>query len=369
MKKEPVKVLQIIRHMNVGGAETFIMNLYRNIDRKKVQFDFLVYGKGFFDEEIRNLGGKIFYMDYITKIGQLKYKKQLSNFFKEHPEYQIVHSHIDQVTGIILETANECGIKIRIAHSHSTKNSNNLLGKIYKKYLQQKILKNATSLLACGPKAAKWLYKDKSKEAIIINNGIDIGKFRYSIEKRNKIRKELSIDEDTTVIGHVGRFSKVKNHRFLIEIYREYIKKNPNAMLLMIGIGPLKGEIEKLVEKHDLKNNVRFLGLRQDVNDIYSALDYIVFPSLYEGISISLIEAQISGVKILASDTIDKNTDISKNIKWLSLKKDSASDWSNKILKIPKEREADYLTLEEYDIKNIAKKIQQIYLSGEIKNG
>lgn len=360
MENQPIKVLQIIRHMNVGGAETFIMNLYRNIDRQKVQFDFLVYGPGVFDEEIKALGGRIYYMDYITKIGQTKYKKRLSKFFKEHNEYQIVHSHIDQVTGIILETANKCGVKERIAHSHNTRNSNNLLAKLYKKYLQSKINKNATLLLACGEEAAKWLYKKRSKEAIIINNGIDIKKFEYSPKKREKIRDELGANEETVIIGHVGRFSKQKNHKFLIEIYREYVKKNPNSLLIMVGIGILKDEIEKLVEKYDLKENTKCLGLRQDVDAIYSASDYIVFPSLYEGLSVALIEAQISGIKILASDTIDKNTDISRNIQWISLQ-DSPLKWSESILNMDQTRNNKYLETKKYDIKRIAEKMQDLY--------
>ena len=124
-EKGKLKVLHVIRHMNVGGAETFIMNLYRNIDREKIEFDFLVYGKGVFDDEIKKLGGKIYYMDYITDIGQHKYKKQLLDFLNSHKEFKIVHSHIDQVSGIILEVAKKSGINNRISHSHNTKNSNN----------------------------------------------------------------------------------------------------------------------------------------------------------------------------------------------------------------------------------------------------
>ena len=129
MKEKKIRVLQIIRHMNVGGAETFIMNLYRNIDRNKIQFDFLVYGSGVFDEEIKKLGGKIYYMDYITKIGHFKYKRQLGEFLLIHNEYKIIHSHIDQVSGIILEVAKKRNIPIRISHSHSTKNSNSIIRK------------------------------------------------------------------------------------------------------------------------------------------------------------------------------------------------------------------------------------------------
>lgn len=360
MSDNPIRVLQVIRHMNVGGAETFLMNVYRNIDRKKVQFDFLVNGKGFFDEEIKNLGGKIYYMDYITQIGQIKYKKKLKTFFKEHLEYTIIHSHIDQVSGIILEVAKEVGVTNRIAHSHSTRNTNGLIGKLYKMYLQSKINKNATVLLACGEDAAKWLYKSQWKKAIIIKNGINIERFKFSEKKRKKIRKELDINDETMVIGHVGRFSKVKNQEFLVKIYKEYERNNPNSLLIMVGKGEEKEKIEKLVSSEHLESKIKFLGLRQDTDSIYSAMDYMIFPSLYEGISIALIEAQTSGLKILASDTIDKNTDISGNIEWVSLN-ELPSEWCKHIINV-KDRKIDKERVVDYDIKRTTKKLQEIYI-------
>lgn len=363
MKNSQIRVLQIIRHMNVGGAETFIMNVYRNIDKEKVQFDFLVNGKGYFDEEIEKLGGKIFYMDYITEVGHFRYKKQLLNFFKEHPEYNIIHTHIDQVSGIILEMANKSKIQHRIVHSHNTKNSNNLFGKIYKGYLQSKINRNGTIFLACGKEAAQWLYKNQSNRAIIVNNGININKFKYSEKKRNEIRKELNISEDTVLLGHVGRFSKQKNHKFLIKIYQEYFESNPKSKLLLIGKGALEDKIKRMVNKIGLENQIQFLEIRQDVHDIYSALDYFVFPSLYEGLSVSMIEAQVSGLSIFASDTIDYSTDISGNIEWLSIKHDSPRKWSEEILKTSKERKSQSVNAEEYDIKYIAKKMYNLYLN------
>ena len=354
---EPKRVLQIIRQMNVGGAETFIMNTYRNIDREKVQFDFLVNAEGTFDKEIKDLGGNIFYMEYITDLGQINYKRKLKEFFYNH-NYNIVHSHINQVSGIILETAKECGIKYRIAHSHNTRNANNFFIKVYKRYLQSKINKNANILLACGKEAAKWLYKSKSNEAVIINNGIDIDKFLFSKDKRNKIRKELNILENTTVLGHIGRFSKQKNHIFLIKIFKQYLKENPNSVLLLIGDGKLIKKIENRVKKYKIEDNVKFLGTRKDVYNIYSGFDYFVFPSLFEGLSLSMIEAQISGLPVFASDTIDKNSDISNNVKWLNLKS-NPQKWSREILKTPVERQPVKAT--QYDIKNVAKKMQELY--------
>ena len=210
----------------MGGAENFIMNLYRNIDQQKIQFDFLVSDKGIFDDEIKKLGGKIYYIKYITEIGQFKYVKELTSFFMNHSEYTIIHSHLDQVSGIVLETANKCHIPNRIAHSHNTKNTNNFMIKIYKKYLQSKINKNATHYFACGEEAAKWLYKKKFKEAVIVPNSIDLQRFNFDEEQRNHIRQELNIDKNALIIGHIGRFTKQKNHKFLIEIFKAFILLN-----------------------------------------------------------------------------------------------------------------------------------------------
>ncbi len=200
MESNCVRVLQVIRAMNIGGAETFIMNMYRNIDREKIKFDFLVSDDGKYDDEIKTLGGKIYKIPYITSVGQLKYVQHLKNFFNSHPEYQIVHSHIDQVSGIILETAKKCGVKTTLSHSHNTRNSNGIVGKIYKEYLQSKINKNSDVKLACGDDAAKWLYKRESVNATVINNGIDTNKFLFSSEYRKEKRKFLGVEESTVVI-------------------------------------------------------------------------------------------------------------------------------------------------------------------------
>ena len=358
-----IRVLHVIRHMNVGGAETFIMNMYRNLDKNKIQFDFLVFGEGYFDAEIKSLGGKIFVMKYLTEIGEIKFRSNLIDFFKLHSEYRIVHSHLDQVSGIILESAKKANVKYRISHSHNTRNANGFLGKVYKKYLQSKINKNANFLFACGESAAKWLFNSKYNEAIIINNGIDIEKFKFSSNNRNEIRKEFNINKDTILLGHVGRFTKQKNHKFIIDIYREYIRGNSNSKLILIGEGKLKGKIQQYVKKNKLQDKVMFLGLRDDVCKIYSAMDCLIFPSLYEGLSVALIEAQISGLNIIGTDTIDKKADISGNITWMSLKS-NCCEWAKKI-KVTKVETRKLLSdkVKEYDIKNVTKKMENIYLN------
>lgn len=360
----PIRILQIIRAMNVGGAETFIMNLYRNINRDQVQFDFLVSRDGFFDEEIRKMGGNIFKIPYLTDVGQMKYTKNLKEFFKTHHNYRIIHSHIDQVSGLILEVANKCNIPVRIAHSHSTKNTNGVFGKIYKKYLQSKINTNATDLLACENDAAKWLFKEKANKALIIKNGIEVERFEFSIEKRKKIRQELQIDDSTVLIGHVGSFLKVKNHSFLLNIFKEYHDKNKNSKLILVGDGPLRKEIEKKAKSLNLEEYIIFLGIRTDVNFIYSALDALVFPSLFEGLSFTLIESQTAGLPTYASDSIDKNTKVTDKLELISLNK-SDKEWADEIRILPIEQrrnELEKIRSSGYDIKETVTKIEKFYM-------
>lgn len=354
IKQEQIRVLHVLRVMEMGGAQALIMNLYRNIDREKVQFDFLVSDKEYFDEEILKLGGRIFYIPYLTKKGQLNYEHNIIKFLKEHNEYKIVHSHIDQVTGIIMQAARKANVPVRIAHSHNTKNTNGFIGKIYKNYLQNKINKNATNLFGCSEEACKWLFKERANEAKILNNGIDIEKFKYSIEKREKVRKELNISESTMVVGHIGAFRKQKNHECLINIYNEYLKTNSNSCLLLCGEGDLKTVMEKKVINLGIENNVKFLGIRNDIDALYSAFDIFLFPSLYEGLSVALIEAQASGVKILASDTIDKKTKLTNNIEFISLEN---KNW-NKYF-VPNENRNYNKNIDIYDIRKIANRYQE----------
>lgn len=358
---KPIRILQIIRTMNIGGAETFLMNIYRNIDKEKVQFDFLVNGNGKYDDEIKKMGGNIYQMPYITDIGQRKYLRNLKKFFNEY-NYKIVHSHIDQVSGIILYAAKKAGTPIRISHSHNTQNTNSIIGKIYKKYLQSKILPNATNYFACGNEAAKWLYKDKANEAIIINNGIDVEKFKFSEDKRNKIREELNLDENVTLIGHIGRFSTQKNHTFLIDIFNQLVQINPNVVLALVGEGVLREEIEQKVKKLNLQDKVKFLGLRKDTDYLYSAFDCMVFPSLHEGLSLVLIEAQTSGLKVFASDNVAKETDMTGMMEFISLK-ETDKQWAEYIEKGKCARNTKIEKIEEkYDAKRVAEYMSKVYI-------
>ena len=351
------RILQILGGMNQGGAENFLMNLNRNIITKDVRFDYLVNRKGIFDEEIKRMGGKVFYIPALQNIGMYKYIKILDNFYKEHSEYKIVNSHLNKVTGLILERAKKANIPIRISHSHSSKSSKNIIVNTYKMFLGSKIKKNATLYLGCSDKANKWLYGRYSDKAVILNNGIETKKFKFNDSIRNKIRNQLNIKENEVILGHVGRFTPVKNHLFLIDIFKEYNKRNLNSKLLLVGDGELKDKIKRKVQMLGLNNKVIMLGNRNDINELNQAIDFFVFPSVFEGMPMALIEAQASGLQIFASSNITKMVDITGNIKFISIK-ESPQLWAENIIctKLDRKDETEKIIEAGYDIKETANK-------------
>lgn len=355
------RVLHIIRTMNMGGAQVIIMNLYRNINRQNIQFDFLLNEKGIFDDEIRKLGGTIFYMPYLTQIGPNKYKKELENFFAQHLEYKIIHSHMNQVSGLILEAAKRAEVPYRIAHAHSTNNKNHIVGKIYKKYLQHKINNNANYRFACSEDAGKWLYS--GEKFTIIKNGIDFSKFAFDSQKREQMRKQLGINSGCIVIGNVGRFSKVKNHTFLINLFKKFQEKQ-EAKLLLIGEGKLKQNMIQKVQEEKLEDKVIFQVEKEHIEDYYQCIDLYICPSLYEGIPLTLIEAQCNGIPILASNTIDKNVKIMENVQFENLSS-TLDIWLKDIEELLKEGRTQQIEKIEkagYNIKQQARKLEKIYM-------
>ena len=320
-KEEPIRVAHIIGKWLGGGVEAVVMNYYRHIDRTKIQFDFLCDedSTNIPYEEIEQLGGRVILIPPYQKV--FKYQKELIRIFKEN-NYKIVHSHINTLSVFPLRAAKKAGVKVRIAHSHSTTNK-----KEWKKNLLKQVLRPfskvyATDYMCCSELAGRWLFGDKaydSKKVYLLNNAIDLDKFKYNESLRKKKRKELGISDDTLVIGHIGRFKAQKNHTFLIDIFNELHKKNPNSLLLLVGQGPLKEEIENKVKELQLNDSVRFLGQRNDVNELYQAFDVFCLPSLYEGLPVVGVEAQASGLLCIFSDDMTKETKVLDTTEFLSL--------------------------------------------------
>ncbi|WBW98948.1 glycosyltransferase family 1 protein [Oceanirhabdus sp. W0125-5] len=362
---KPIRVLHVVVNMNRGGAETLIMNLYRNIDRTKVQFDFLVHKdvKGAFEDEIISLGGKIHRIPYITDVGHFGYKKALYKFFKNHSDYKIVHAHMDSMSGLVLQAAKKAEIPSRISHSHNTRNEGNSLARLYKSYISNRIIKNSNQLFACSDVAAKWLFKNHSNRAKVIKNGIDIEKFLFNGNIRDLKREELGISDDTLVLGHVARFNHQKNHTFLIDIFEEVHKRKSDSLLLLVGDGALRGSIEEKVRRLNLENSVKFLGVRDDVNELLQALDIFLLPSLHEGLPVTLIEAQAVGLNCVISDTITKEVDLGASLMEFISLSESNNKWAEKLLSlnIINKDATNELRKNGYDIQETAIWLQRFY--------
>lgn len=363
----PVRVLHVVVNMNRGGAETLVMNLYRNIDRSKVQFDFLTCRPGVFDQEIIQLGGKIHRIPYISDVGHFKYLKGLSRFFSEYNDYKIVHSHLDKMSGLVLRAAKKAGIPIRVSHSHNTQSEGGFAAKTYKWFAGRLIPSNSTSLFACSNQAAKWLFNGKSRTSRIIKNGIEYENFAFSNEARKEVRRELGLNPKDYVLGHVGRFSPQKNHSFLIDVFSEFNKINDRSVLLLVGDGPLRMQMEEKVSSLHLDHKVKFLGVRSDIHRILQGMDLFLFPSLHEGLPVSLIEAQGADLPCLISDGVSREVDLGVYlIHYASL--ENPLEWVEKVQRIStkcmsRTNLPEALISSGYDIRATADMIEDFYLN------
>jgi glycosyltransferase involved in cell wall biosynthesis len=355
--------------MDRGGAETMIMSYYRNIDRSRIQFDFVVHTheKCAFDDEIESLGGNIYRFPRYNLKNHFQYVKLWKDLLKGHPEYKIIHGHYFTISAIYFAVAGKFNT-IRIGHSH-----------IYYKRKDIKALKVRLLTLpvryftdyyfACTKLAGEWLYGKKflrNKELIVQNNSIDAKIFSYSENSRKRMRAELNV-EGKFVIGNVGRFSYQKNHGFLIDIFKSVHEKNSNSVLLLVGKGELQKGIEEKVAHLGLKENVIFTGVRSDIPDLMNAMDLLLLPSHYEGFAIVLLEAQAAGLKCLASaDVVPNDANVTNLLEFFPLTQ-TADQWADKILQASTgyERRSRYneLVSSGYDIISSARWLQNFYMN------
>lgn len=361
---KPIRILQVVTYMGFGGLESLLMSYYRNIDRTKIQFDFLVHRdfKADYDDEILSLGGKIHRLPLLNPFSP-SYYKALNNFFKEHKEYKVVHVHQDCLSSIILKSAEKNGVPVRIAHSHNSNQDMNIKY-IIKKYYMRSIPKYATDLFACSKVAGDWMFR--GAPYLLLNNAINTRKFTYNKTIRDEVRAELNISKDTFVIGHIGRFYDQKNHTFLIDIFSSLKAKHPNSKLISVGIGPLEDPIKKKAESLGLKDDILFLGNRSDVNRLLQAFDVFLFPSLFEGLPVVMVEAQSSGCRCFMSDTVSKETALDEeNVFFIPLS-ESSDYWADFILSNKDyERKDTYEIIAEkkYDVGSNAKWLEEYYIS------
>ena len=369
-----IKVLQVFGEpISRGGQETFVMNAYRNIDRSKIQFDF--YTPFYADnssmiDEIKKMGGNV-YSDNgsFTDTGNKKdFIINLKRFLKKN-KYDIIHIHSGSIFSLAYgaKIARKSGAKKVIVHSHAT-GINNLKYKVIKRISEHVFIKYATDYIACSEIAAKWKFPKqiiKNKKYFIVKNGIDLEKFCFSEAIRNAYRKELNI-ENYKVICHVGRFTKEKNHQFLVDIMQELVKIDNSYRLMLIGDGINKKNIEKYVEECNLSDYVYFLGMRDDISELLQASDVFVFPSMFEGLGIVSIEAQATGLPTICSENIPDEANITNLFIRMNLS-DGTKKWAKRICEIIEEKIPRKIYLQQlidsgYSEKNVSSDLEKIYM-------
>lgn len=324
--------------MNRGGAESLIMNIYRNIDRSKVQFDFIVHQqkKGDFDEEILELGGKIYRISSLGQIGPFSYINELVNIMKLH-EYIAVHSHTDYQSGFPALAAKIAGIKRRICHSHSNNwiKKDGIKDRVTLIILQSIIKYSATCYCSCSEEAARFLFGNNGlKGTTILKNGIDVRKFTDLDQGcRDSLLVELNLPQNAKIIGHVGTFSISKNQIVILEVLSKLLRVDPNIFAVLVGDGPMKEEVERKAGELGIAENLKFLGKRADIPRLMKSFDVFLFPSIYEGFGIVTIEAQCAGIPCVLSSSVPKSVDMGLGlVSYINLN-DDLDVWCSEIIK------------------------------------
>ncbi len=327
------RILHVLGTTNLGGAESRIMDLYRHLNKEEFQFDFLVHttGKGHFDDEIESLGGHVYRLPAYKAVNYVAYVKACKSFFENHHDFIAVHGHMTSTASIYLPIAKKAGIPLTIAHARSAGVDKGAKGYLTK-LLRKNLYKKTDVMIACSDLAAEAVFGKKRYQdgnVIIMPNAIDTKQFTYNEIQRQEVRKTLNL-ENKFVIGHVGRFHYAKNHEFLIKIFQKVASTNPNARLLLIGDGPLRTTIEEQVRQLGLEGKVIFMGNQTPIAPFYQAMDIFVFPSRFEGMPGTVVEAQAAGLRCLVSDTITKEVKATDLVEFISINVDQTK-WSDRI--------------------------------------
>ena len=360
--EETIRVLQIGMHDTIGGVEVFLMNYYRALNRKKVQFDFVnPYDKLCFEDEIKKMGGKIYKVSSFKK-HPIKYYQELKKIIKDN--YDIVHVNMLSAANILpILIASKLRVKHIIAHSHNNGIPKGLVRKILNNLNKKVLRKKATDFLACSESAGTWMFGDQ--EFKVINNCIDVEKFKYDKKIREKIRKKYNL-ENKFVIGHIGRFEEQKNHEYLVELFQELSERNDDCVLLLIGDGVLRTKILNKVDELGLTNKVIYVGNQEKPQDYYSAMDLFVLPSKFEGLGIVNVEAQASGLPCVVSNVVPEEVKLSPNFYRINL--NDKDEWVNKIeniknKKINREKNIALSNLDTYDLRKKSVLLEEFYFN------
>ncbi|ALS37355.1 glycosyltransferase involved in cell wall biosynthesis [Enterococcus rotai] len=361
-KKNKVRVLIFGMSNLLGGVETYMFNYYNHLDLSKIQVDFVtMYPTMYFEKEVEAKGAKVYHVTEVKKNPQ-KFISEVKTILSDE-QYDIVHVNMLSAANILPVTiAKKMGVKKIFVHSHNANTPNGLLRKAMHQWNKRKIVRLATDYLACSKKAGTWLFGEElADQIIIIPNGVEIEQYKFDAQIRTEVRKELGLAEDQLVIGHVGAFREQKNHDFLIDIFATLHKKNPDAVLVLVGQGELQAKIQSKVTQLHLENNIKFLGVRQDSNRIYQAMDIFVLPSLFEGLPVVGVEAQAAGLPLIISDQVTRELAITENCQFLPI--DDPEKWAEAILatKIANRDISEDFSKNGYDINIASKSLNNLY--------
>ena len=362
-----IRILHCLDGLDRGGIETMLMNIYRNIDSDSIQFDFLLTNPEHcdYEDEVIEHGGRVFRIPRLLLFKPWRYLRGLNKFFRSHvDQWKIVHSHSTAISTFPLAFAKRYGVPVRIAHSHINQSG----GKV--RAVQEWVMRHflpivCTGKFACSDDAAYYLFGKDIHDVMIIKNAIQVERFVLNDKARMSFRTKLDIDDSTFVVGHVGRFAEQKNHTFLVDVFVEICRLQQKSKLILIGEGPLEQQIKDKVHTMGLDNHVIFVGTVSNVEDYMQAMDVFCFPSLFEGLGMVLVEAQVSGLPCIAAKyNVPREADVTGLVNFMPLE-EGAVKWAEKIVEIGKCSRVSHeneVKQAGYDIVANAKKIQDFYI-------
>lgn len=379
-KKQPIRVLHVLGGLSLGGAESRIMELYRYINREKVQFDFLVHQEKpgeripeFYDDEVGRLGGKVYTLPKFKLYNYVEYRKAVRDFFRQHSAYRVVQGHMTSTASIYLPEARRAGVKLMVAHARSAGVDQGMKGKLTR-LLRLPLLQRADYCFACSREAGESVFGSSwraSPKAVVLPNAVDGERFAYQEHDRERIRRELEL-EDCVVVGHVGRFHYAKNHEYLLEVFkclnRKLTSQGQRAVLLLLGEGSGMEKAREQARQLGISEDVFFLGNKREVWQYYQAMDFFVFPSRFEGLPGTVVEAQAAGLRCIVSDRVTPEVGISELVHFESIDL-PPQIWADYIigqLSYPRKPGTERLKAAGFEVKEQALRMEEFYLTGKI---
>lgn len=359
------RILHIVSSLGVGsGVMAMLMNYHRNIDRKRLQFDYLSFRStsDTYEEEIRALGGRVYHISR-PSLGW-SFHRQMKSFFREHQgEYDAIHCHPLYAAVIFAPMARRYGVRRVIQHSHTTKYSDKRISAVRNWLMLALFGGRITDFAACSEEAKKIFFWKKSDEVFFFPNAIDLRRYAFSETAREELRERYCVPWGATVIGHVGRFAPEKNHRFLLEVFAGYAHSNPAARLLLVGDGALKKRVEQEAETRGLGERVIFVGRTCRMEEYYSAMDVFALPSVFEGFGLVAAEAQANGLPCVLSDRVPKLANIGGKVQFLPLE-DGTEPWLRGLRQAAAAGRSEGNVDPEWDIRRAVKRLESYYLEG-----